>query len=251
MQLTISDPFDLEFKRDFYSKRLQTKKFKSLYSKKYPEISNTNSGKMWDVLNFSRRELHNSPIYKDKILQITKYLQDKKGNLLNVGFGNGVLEQRINNYNLFGIDISEKSVKNIKRKIEGDFRVGNILRIPYKSNLFDCVLCLDVLEHISPRNTFKALKEINRVAKKNSILIISVPLNEGLEEMLQNGINPNAHVRVYTENILKMELKISGFDVEKLIFLSAFNKNYSIKKLINGFLNLRESNLLIVIARKK
>lgn len=248
------DPFRLEEKRSFYAKRNFINKFQELYSKEYPSISNKNSGILWDKLNFSRsEELLNSPIYIDKISQIYKILKNEHGLLLDIGFGKGFIEKKLKktNLNLYGIDISQKSIRSLKRLVKGVFKKGNITRIPFDSNYFDYVLCLDVLEHISPFDTFKALKEVNRVLKSNSALVISVPLNEGLEKMVRKKINPNSHVRVYTPEILKTELRISGFNIEREIYLSAFSKHYFYKKLMNHLFRLKEPNLLIIVAKKR
>lgn len=248
------NPFQVEEKRDFYGAKDSFSKFKKLYLKDIPSIKNNNSSELWNRLNFSRsKRLQASPIYVDKVSTILRFLKNKNGKLLDVGFGKGYLERRLKdgNISLFGIDISNKSVNDIRWSVNGNFKKGSILNIPFRSDTFDYALCLDVLEHISPRYTFKALGELNRVLKSKSILIVSVPLNEGLEEMVKKNINPNAHVRSYTFNILKAELKICGFSVEKKIYLSAFETNYFLKKMINQILKIREPNLLIVIAKKK
>ncbi len=246
--------FRVEEKRDLYAQEGDLRKFKKLYSKKNPSIINKNSDILWDDINFSRfGELKKSPIYIDKLSQILNFLKGKKGNLLDVGFGKGAIENKLKNhdFNLFGIDISSRSVNDIKKFVKGNFKKGNVLKIPFDSNCFNYVLCLDVMEHISPFNTFKALKEINRVLKTDSFLVISVPLNEGLEEMVKNRINPNAHVRAYTPHILRKELELSGFVIEKEIYLSAFSKYYFFKKFLNQIFRMREPNLLILMARKK
>ena len=33
--------------------------------------------------------------------------------------------------------------------------------------------------------------------------------------MINKGVNPNAHVRIYTPSIIKLELAITGYKVEK------------------------------------
>lgn len=250
----IKNAFQVERLRNFYAKKGLDRKFYKLYSAKFPSINNLNSGVMWDDLNFSHSEmLSGSPVYKDKLSQIFNILKNKKGNLLDIGFGEGLIEKGLtkSNLKLFGIDISDRSVKTLNKTVSGQFKRGNILKIPFKSSLFNYVLCLDVLEHISPFNTFKALKQINRVLKPNSVLVISIPLNEGLEKMIKKRVNPNAHVRVYTPHIIKMELKISGFIVEKEIYLSAFSNYYFVKKYFNLIFKSKDPNLLIVVARKK
>lgn len=250
-----TEAFRLEKRRLFYAKKRQISRFKSLYNASLPEIVNKNFGSLWDGHNFSRfEELHNSPIYIDKLSKVVYLLSHANGNLLDVGFGNGLLEKKLSNLNLdlnfFGIDISKKSIREIKKRIEGDFKYGDVLNIPFTSNYFNYVLCLDVLEHVSPKNTFLALSELNRVLKKDGKLILSIPLNESLENMIKNGINPNAHVRVYQPEVIKMELEISGFELKKEFYLSAFQRFYGLKNMINSLLNIKSPNLIIILAKK-
>jgi len=249
------DPYRIEKRRTIYAKKRDKKNFVLLYHKKYPSIRNLNSGKFWDEINFSKINfLRNSPIFRHKINTIHKLLDSNSGKLLDIGFGYGVIEELLSNANfkLFGIDISEKSVRNLQSKVTGYFKKGNILEIPYKKEYFDIVLCLDILEHISPKDTFKALNEIRRVLKHNGKLILSIPLNEGLEEMIKkNNENPNAHVRVYTPEIIKMELEIVNLEVLKEIYLTAFQKYYLFKNFLNKIFKLRKPNLLIIVAQKK
>ena len=104
-----------------------------------------------------------------------------------------------------------------------------------------------------PHNhTFEALSELFRVIKKNGNLIVSVPLNEGLQMLISNNINPNGHVRVYTSSLIKAELKISGFNIIDEQYLYAFKKNYKLKKfIVTRFIkNYRKPNNIIIVARK-
>src|SRR5258708_33610804 len=117
-QFKFDNPFRLEEVRDKFATENLVKRFRKLYSFKYPQISNRNSGLMWDDLNFSRSEqLESSSIYKDKLSCILSFLKNKSGSLLDIGFGKGTVETQLKNSNLdlFGIDISKKSVSFLKR----------------------------------------------------------------------------------------------------------------------------------------
>lgn len=250
------DAFDMEELRDLCAKTGDLSLFRKLYSTKYPSIKNRNYGYFWDDINFSRGdELKRSPIYKDKIETVFNLVKDKKGNIFNVGFGNGLLELRLKNRHqkLYGLDISSASVNRIKKLVNGIFRKGNVVAIPFGDKTFDTVLALDILEHVSPKDIFQALHEIYRVMKTRSVLIITVPLNEGLKEMIVNkNINPNAHVRTYTYEILKAELTIAGFEVVSVNFFFAFRWLYRIKKLfvsVFPFFKIKP-NLLLIVAKK-
>ena len=249
------NPFRLEEQRALYAENKNISAFRKLYSRYTPSILNMNTGLLWDGLNFSLLgDLEESPIYKDKVLQVLRLLKNRKGKLLDVGFGAGYVESKLSKgqLELYGIDISGKSLMEVKKRVRGIFKKANLLKIPFKTGFFDYVLCLDVLEHISPKDTFRALREVNRVMKRNSTLIISIPLNESLEEMInEKNVNPNAHVRVYTPNVLKLELALCGFNVKWESFLTAFSRHYFIKKVINNFLCIRKPNLLIFVAYKR
>ena len=62
--------------------------------------------------------------------------------------------ERKKGFNIQGFDSSYSS-KNIKK--------GDIIKIPFKEEEFDIVLCLDVLEHLSFEEQNIALKELNRI----------------------------------------------------------------------------------------
>ncbi len=76
-------------------------------------------------------------------------------------------------------------------------------------------------------------------------------MNEGLEEMVKSGFNPNAHVRVYTKELIKAELEMVGFRVVKHRLLYAFHKNYWIKSLLTKLFGLnKKPNNIVLLAQK-
>jgi SAM-dependent methyltransferase len=117
----------------------------------------------------------------------------------------------------------------------------------YKQGFFDVVFMLEVLEHVPPSKTFFLLKNLKRFLKSDGILILSVPTNEGLDGMESN---PNGHVRMYTEDLIRTELKISGFEIIEIKTLYAFSNLYTFKKIIAKILkNHWEPNGIIVKAK--
>jgi len=247
--------FEIEKKRDFLASSQNFKKLRETYNNNFPEITNLNTSSFWSMKSHKdNRLLLKSPIYLDKIKRVTRLLNGKKGKLLDVGIGCGYVEKRLRNSELdiFGIDISKTCIKDLKRALKGKFRIGEASNLPFKDSMFDYVLALDIFEHIPPSQIFKVWGEIHRVLKKDKYLIVSIPLNEGLEELIKNGENPNAHVRVYTPSILKAEMKLSGFRPEEEYYLYAFNRNYLIKSFITKLVpfQLKKPNLLMILGKK-
>lgn len=246
--IQITDPFRLEELRSQLAEAKDYSELKKTYSPKLPEISDQNTPKLWDKLNFELKDIKaQNPMMWDRINTVAGMIPKGVNKVLDVGFGGALLEDIVaDSYDWYGIDISPKSVKTSSGKHpDKHFQVGQITNLKFPKNYFDCVLVLEVMEHILPRLTFKALSQIYKVLKPSGHLIVSVPLNEGLEHM---SSNPNAHVRVYTPALIEAELKIGGFRILDKKFLYAFHRYYYIKKLF-GF--LKQPNIIILLAQKQ
>ena len=183
---------------------------------------------------------------KDRIVQVIRLIRAKEGRILDLGFGYGYFEQKIkdenNNFELYGIDVSNYAVEQARKKYGKNFFIGSISKLPFKDNFFDYVVSLECLEHIESNKIFITLAEIKRVLKVKGRAIFSVPINEKYTE----DFNPNNHLRRYSEKIFTQELIIARFKVEKTIKLYAFSNYYLLKKLLSKLLPYRwKPNILI------
>lgn len=254
----MQDPFELEKIRHSLAKDGNLIELKSTYRKGYPEIKNLNTSTFWNNLLEKEKDFKQNlnPMFLDKVNIIKSFFRKRHGRLLDLGFGTGRIEKELERdkcrLKIWGLDISSQAVVEARKSLRGNFTLGSVLSLPYKTSFFDFVIVLDVMEHIPPSKTLRVYSEIYRVLREGGQLIVSVPLNEGLEELVKKGKNPNGHVRVYTPEILKAELKLFRFRVFKEIKLYAFRKDYKLKSwLINVLpLKIRNPNLLIVFARK-
>ncbi|MEK7169154.1 MAG: class I SAM-dependent methyltransferase [Patescibacteria group bacterium] len=132
------------------------------------DLFDPNTPTFWDKkISFHKNNIFKSPIYRHKNKLVFHIIKKIKGNILDIGVGYGFIENLILKHNLslniYGIDISKYAIQTVSKRIEGTFRVGSVLKIPFKSNLFDVILVLDILEHISKSNIQNALFEIYRV----------------------------------------------------------------------------------------
>lgn len=244
-------PFQLEHRRATLARAGNLESLIKTYDIKYPEILDLNTSNLWDKLNAVGITKKINPMAWDRVNTVVSLINNKS-KMLDIGFGSYIVEnlitQQKKNVKIYGVDISKESVIRAKKKFpHGEFQVGTILKLPYKDKTFDLVLALEVMEHIQPHNTFKALTEVYRVLKKNGHFIVSVPLNENLEEMISEGKNPNAHVRIYTPELIKAELTIAGFKILREKYLYAFHSFYRLKSLLCSMIpNLRNPNNIIV-----
>lgn len=99
--------------------------------------------------------------------------------VLDVGCGTGhmAIELKKRGYNVTAVDKDEKLVEFFKSLPESNairIECMDIYDLKSLGNAeFDCVTCLDVIEHIE--DDIEALKNINYILKKNGRVIISVP----------------------------------------------------------------------------
>jgi ubiquinone/menaquinone biosynthesis C-methylase UbiE len=53
---------------------------------------------------------------------------------------------------------------------------GNVLDMPYPDNMFDTVMLVSILEHLTPQEQPVAMKEIRRVLKPGGQMVYGVPV---------------------------------------------------------------------------
>ncbi len=114
---------------------------------------------------------------------VEKILRENAGGrLLDVPAGEGALAVRLKR---LGYDVSCCDLYPEIFKLDGvEIRSGNLdSRLPYDHATFDCVVCVEGLEHIE--NPSNAISEFSRLLKSNGRLIVSVPNIMNIEERLK------------------------------------------------------------------
>jgi ubiquinone/menaquinone biosynthesis C-methylase UbiE len=113
----------------------------------------------------SKSRLYNEYLEVPCMLKAVGKIKRKK--LLDVGCGGGV---HIKHYlktgaKCSGIDLSDTMIELAKKNCpNADFKVGSMLKLPYKSNSFDIITCSLAIDYVE--NLDKVLKEMSRVLKK-------------------------------------------------------------------------------------
>lgn len=89
--------------------------------------------------------------------------------LLDLGCGTGFVMKKAAKYfkKIYGIDISEKMVNNIKLLPNMKVFTGDIANLPFGNDSFDVVTSVAVLHHISDHTP--VIKEVYRVLKKEGM----------------------------------------------------------------------------------
>lgn len=116
--------------------------------------------------------------YLKKILKKDDKILD-----LACGYGRISLILAKKGYNISGLDITPSFIKKAQKdskesNLKINYKIGNILKLPYKNNSFNIVLCLwsAFNEIIKENQQIISINEILRVLKKNGQAIIDMPL---------------------------------------------------------------------------
>lgn len=144
------------------------------------------------------------------------YIKDKK--VLDIGCWTGQFEQVASRYTkkIVGIDPGVDAIKTARKLVpKAKFFVGDALNLKFKSNSFDTVTILDVIEHIPKGAETNCLNEIRRVLKPKGYLIISTPNTHPISILLDPAFFLIGH-RHYSEKKLRYQLSSNGFKVIKV-----------------------------------
>jgi SAM-dependent methyltransferase len=79
---------------------------------------------------------------------------------------------------IYGIDISPYAIANAKEEIRDRLQVGNATSLPFPDNYFDLVISITTLHNLHNYDLELALREIERVGKKNKYICVESYRNE-------------------------------------------------------------------------
>ena len=127
------------------------------------------------------KEVKNYPSLLIRHNYVLELFDMDNGNILDVGCGPGemIVELIKRGCNVCGVDIANGMIEVAKENVlskyphtEVNFQCGNIESLNFEDSVFDGIICTGVLEYLIRDE--RALTELNRVLKKDGILIISV-----------------------------------------------------------------------------
>jgi len=110
-----------------------------------------------------------------------EYLKVRRGEvILDVGCGRGELVRACSEQGAktVGIDYSVAAVKisNVGSKVDNIVIIrASATNLPFKEEIFDKAIMLDIVEHLAPDDLMKCLKDVRRVLKKDGQVLIHTP----------------------------------------------------------------------------
>ena len=102
--------------------------------------------------------------------------------VLDIGCGKGYqlfeLTRVLPGLEVWGIDISEYAILNGKKELKERLQVCNATALPFQDNYFDFVFTINTVHNLYNYELDSALREIERVGKKNKYLCVESYRNE-------------------------------------------------------------------------
>ena len=102
--------------------------------------------------------------------------------ILDIGCGKGFQLYEISllvpGVEIYGIDISSYAIENAKEEVKDRLQVGNANYLPFSDNYFDLVFSITTLHNLHNYDLDKALREMERVGRKNKYLCVESYRNE-------------------------------------------------------------------------
>lgn len=167
----------------------------------------------------------NKSLFPNEIIEEVDCLLKHGERLLDIGCGDGnlidIAEKKF--VDVYGCDISQTALKEVNKRriltVCGDL---NEDLLPYKSESFDTVTCIEVIEHVL--DPIHLLGQINRVLRHSGQLILSTPnirYFRNLNNLLFKGVFPHTsadsfvwgggHLHYFTIKDLDFLLQKAGF----------------------------------------
>lgn len=144
--------------------------------------------------------------------------RNKKAKILDVGCGMGEMLEALSKYgDVYGCDVSPIAVEYCKEKWRDKIQLGKLPEDKiYEEEQFDCVLALDVLEHIEHDEDM--LGYLYKILKNDACFICTVPA-----EMRQWTYNDELvhHYRRYEYKELQNKVEKAGLKIEKISFYNS------------------------------
>lgn len=142
-------------------------------------------------------------------------LKSGSGWLLDAGCGTGALLTELQQQarHVVGLDLEPLALRYARQRGEFALVQARLEALPFRSNTFDAITALDVLEHLPDDRP--ALRELRRVLKPDGVLIITVPAYRFLWSKHDIALH---HYRRYTARELRARLHEAGFEVRKLSY---------------------------------
>lgn len=161
-------------------------------------------------------------IYLAHVGRIKKILLNMKGDILDLGCGDGALAKELFSVgrNIIGIDISRKALKFASKFSNIKWVLGDVKELPFCSNSLDYVIASELIEHLTYNEAIKMLQEIRRVLKSDGKILLTTPNKYNFYYILYKFVKGRSLSSEHTKEYCPHELRVlvsKFFEIEKII----------------------------------
>ncbi|MDY6968761.1 MAG: class I SAM-dependent methyltransferase [Spirochaetota bacterium] len=114
--------------------------------------------------------------------------------------------------------------------------IGDALRLPFREETFDRIICSEVMEHVSDDNL--ACSELVRTLKKGGRIAITVPtyFSEAIYGLLTDEYftSPGGHIRKYLPGKLAKIMRSNNLEIYNIRFRHSFHFIYWMIRCVVG-----------------
>lgn len=158
----------------------------------------------WEIVEEDESSIWKNPSIESYYL-LCRWKSQNKVTFLDLGCGLGrhsILFGE-NGFNVFCFDISEEAINRTKdwanqENLIFDYKVGDMLNLPYADNSFDCMICYNVISHSDTEGVKKVISEIYRVLNDSGECYITLGSKEtwGFKQQDWPMVDENTRLRI-------------------------------------------------------
>jgi ubiquinone/menaquinone biosynthesis C-methylase UbiE len=133
--------------------------------------------------------------------------------ILDLGCSTGTFLDLFPDWDVYGVEFRESTGRIAKQKHPNVF-IGDMKRVNFEKNYFDCITILDALDHSN--DPYEVVKQCHRLLKSQGLIVIKVHnINCLLAKISGNkfyAMLPPAHLTYFNLKTLRMLLEQNNFE---------------------------------------
>jgi ubiquinone/menaquinone biosynthesis C-methylase UbiE len=120
------------------------------------------------------------------------YRLPANASILDVGCAKGFMlhdfKELIPEIKISGIDVSQYALDHAMETVKPHLQIGNVKALPFADESLDLVIAINVIHNLELEECKKAIREIQRVSRGKSFIVVDAYRNEGEKQRLINWV---------------------------------------------------------------